>query len=139
MLLGKTWLKDAKVAHDWGNNTVTIQGNGMIRTIVVAKHLGAKVKKSKVLLCQDSYNGIIDEEEDIIFVIKPKLFSLGTISLPDTFQFIGTTQSNHRFTRAKNHSIELNNTQSILVDGETMNGYSPIVALQEKYISKNVL
>jgi hypothetical protein len=51
MLLGKTWLKDAKVAHDWGNNTVTIQGNGMIRTIVVAKHLGAKVKKSKVLLC----------------------------------------------------------------------------------------
>ncbi len=25
MLLGKLWLKDAKVAHDWGSNIVTIQ------------------------------------------------------------------------------------------------------------------
>jgi len=27
MLLGKPWLRDAKVAHDWGSNTITIQGN----------------------------------------------------------------------------------------------------------------
>jgi hypothetical protein len=27
MLLGRPWLKDAKVAHDWGSNTITIQGN----------------------------------------------------------------------------------------------------------------
>jgi hypothetical protein len=33
MLLGKPWLKDAKVAHDWGSNIVTIQGNGTIKTI----------------------------------------------------------------------------------------------------------
>jgi len=37
MLLGLLWLKDAKVTHDWGNNTVTIQGNGTIRTIVVGR------------------------------------------------------------------------------------------------------
>jgi hypothetical protein len=24
MLLGRPWLRDAKVAHDWGNNTITI-------------------------------------------------------------------------------------------------------------------
>ncbi len=24
VLLGRPWLKDAKVAHDWGNNTITI-------------------------------------------------------------------------------------------------------------------
>jgi hypothetical protein len=44
MLLGRPWLKDAIIAHDWGNNTMTIQGNGMVRTIVVTKHLGTKVK-----------------------------------------------------------------------------------------------
>jgi len=30
MLLGKPWLRDAKVAHDWGSNTITIQGNQTI-------------------------------------------------------------------------------------------------------------
>jgi hypothetical protein len=25
MLLGCPWLKDAKVSHDWGTNTITIQ------------------------------------------------------------------------------------------------------------------
>jgi hypothetical protein len=24
MLLGKPWLRDVKVAHDWGSNTITI-------------------------------------------------------------------------------------------------------------------
>ncbi len=50
MLLGKPWLRDAKVTHDCENNTMTIQGNGMFITIVVTKHLGAKVKRLEVLL-----------------------------------------------------------------------------------------
>ncbi len=45
MILGRPWLRDAKVSHDWGNNILTIQGNGTIKTIVVIKHLGAKVKR----------------------------------------------------------------------------------------------
>jgi hypothetical protein len=32
-MLGRPWLRDAKMAHDWGSNIVTIQGNGTIRTI----------------------------------------------------------------------------------------------------------
>jgi hypothetical protein len=43
-LLRRPWLKDAKITHDLGNNTMTIQGNGMVRTMVVTKPLGAKVK-----------------------------------------------------------------------------------------------
>jgi hypothetical protein len=53
MLLGRPWLKDAKVAHDWGNNNVTIQGNVIVRTITVTKHLGGEVRRPKVLLCYD--------------------------------------------------------------------------------------
>jgi hypothetical protein len=76
MLLGKPWLRDAKVAYDWGSNNVTMQGNGTIQTITVTKHLGNEIRRPKVLLC------IIDEKEDIIFATKPKLFSIGTIKLP---------------------------------------------------------
>jgi hypothetical protein len=90
-LLGRPWLWDVRVAHDWGNNIVTIQGNGIVKTIVVTKHLGAKVKWSKMLLCYDYSNGITNEKEDVIFGTKPKLFSIGTISLLENFQSIKTT------------------------------------------------
>jgi len=42
MLLGRSWLRDAKMAHDWGSNIVTIQGNGTIRTIIITIHLGGE-------------------------------------------------------------------------------------------------
>jgi hypothetical protein len=60
MLLGRPWLRDAKVAHDLGNNIVTIQGNGTVKTITVTKHLGGEVRKPKMLLCYNYQNGIID-------------------------------------------------------------------------------
>jgi hypothetical protein len=50
MLLGKPWLKDVKVAHDWGSNIITIHGNGVVRTIEVTKHLGGEVKKTKCVI-----------------------------------------------------------------------------------------
>jgi len=90
MLLGKPWLKDAKMTHDWGSNTVTIQGNGTIGTIIVTKHLGGEVRRPEVLLCYDYQNGIIDEKEDITFIIESKLFSIGTISLSETIQSMKT-------------------------------------------------
>jgi hypothetical protein len=83
MLLGGPWLRDAKVAHDWGSNIITIQKNGVVKIIIVTKHLGGEVKKPKVLLCYDYHNGITYEEEYIIFVIELKLFSIGTINLQD--------------------------------------------------------
>ncbi len=90
MLLGKPWLRDVKVAHDWGSNSVTIQGNRIVQTIIITKHLGSEVRRPEVLLCYDYQNGIIDEKGHIIFATKPKLFSIGTISLPETIQSIKT-------------------------------------------------
>jgi hypothetical protein len=43
--------------------------------------LGNEVRRLEVLLCYDYQNGIIDEEEDIIFATKPNFFSIGTINL----------------------------------------------------------
>jgi hypothetical protein len=81
MLLGKPWLKDAKLAHDWGNNMIMIQRNGIVGTIIVIKHLGTNLKRPKFLLCFDYENGIINEEEDLMSTNEPMLFSIGTISL----------------------------------------------------------
>ncbi len=53
--------------------------------------MGGEIRKPKVLLWYDYHNGIIIEEEDIIFVIEPKLFSIRTICLPKTIQFVKTT------------------------------------------------
>jgi hypothetical protein len=49
-LLGRPWLRDAKITHDLGNNIMTIQVNGTVKTMVVIMPLGAKVKQPKVLL-----------------------------------------------------------------------------------------
>jgi len=49
MLFGKPWRIDAKVAHDWGNNMITIQRNGIVQTITMTKHLGTNMKKTQVL------------------------------------------------------------------------------------------
>jgi hypothetical protein len=53
--------------------------------------LGGEVRRPKVLLCYNYQNGITNEEEDSIFATKPKLFSIGTINLPKTIQFVKTT------------------------------------------------
>jgi hypothetical protein len=67
------------VSHDWGNNTITIQGIGTVRTIHVTKKLGAPTKHPEVLVCYDFHFGIFDEDEDLMFAIEPGLFSIGTI------------------------------------------------------------
>jgi hypothetical protein len=53
--------------------------------------LGSEVRRPEVLLCYNYQNGITNEEENIIFTIEPKLFSIGTINLPKTIQSIKTT------------------------------------------------
>jgi len=53
--------------------------------------LGGEVRRPKMLLCYDYQNGITNEEEVIIFVTKPILFSIGTITLLETIQYVKTT------------------------------------------------
>jgi hypothetical protein len=52
--------------------------------------LGNEVRRPELLLCYNYQNGITNEEKDIIFATKPKLFSIGTISLPETIKFMKT-------------------------------------------------
>jgi hypothetical protein len=70
MLVGCHWQKDVKVFHDWGNNTITIQGMSKIRTIHVTKKLEAPTKCPKKLVGYDFQFGISDEEKDLMFAIK---------------------------------------------------------------------
>ncbi len=79
MLLGKPLFKDAKVTHDWGNNVIIVQGNGIIRTISINKKLGAKNRRPQVFVCYDSLVRLINEKEDMIFEKNTKLLSIGTI------------------------------------------------------------
>jgi hypothetical protein len=79
MLLGCPWLQDAKVTHDWGNNLISIEGNGIICTIAVIKHLDNNTKCLAVLLCYDFVNIVTNEEEDLL-VVESNLFI--TITLP---------------------------------------------------------
>jgi hypothetical protein len=37
MLLGRPWLKDAKIVHDWGINTIIIQETSIVKTILITK------------------------------------------------------------------------------------------------------
>jgi hypothetical protein len=45
MLSRRLWFKDAKVTHDWGNNVITIQGNGIIKIILINMKLGGKTRR----------------------------------------------------------------------------------------------
>jgi hypothetical protein len=50
ILLEKPWLMDAEVAHDWGINMISIQGNGIVKTIEMTKHLGNIVKSPHLIV-----------------------------------------------------------------------------------------
>ncbi len=131
-------MKDAKVAHDWGSNTITIQGgNGIIKTIILIKQLRGEVRRLKMLLCYDYQNDIIDEEEDIIFATEPKLFSLGTISLHDTIQYVKTTNVEIMDTNVKINILKqgyrVQNKKKKILD----NRYELKVTFEDKVYLKN--
>jgi hypothetical protein len=113
-----------------------IQGNGTFKTISVTKHLGIEVKRPQMLLCHNYHNGITNGGEDIIFATNVELFSIGTISLPDTFQFVIIIESNHTSIEVKNHSTKLSNIIFVLIKGEIKNRYELVIALEEKMYLK---
>jgi hypothetical protein len=67
--------------HDWGNNVITVQCNGIVKTISVTKKIGVETKRPQILVCNDLLKGLIDEEEDLILEAKRELFSIGTITI----------------------------------------------------------
>ncbi len=81
MLLGPPWLQDVKVMHNWGNNLINIEANGIVHTITLTKHLDNNTKRLELLLCYDFVNGITDEEEYMLLAVELDLFGIGTIIL----------------------------------------------------------
>jgi hypothetical protein len=81
MLLGRSWLQDAKVTHDWGNNLINIEGNGTIYTIAIIKHLDSNTKCPKVFLYYDFVNEVKDEKKDMLLATEPDLFTINIITL----------------------------------------------------------
>jgi hypothetical protein len=88
MLLGRPWLKYAKVSHNWESNIITIQGIGIVRTILVIKKLGVQTKRPKVLMCYDFHFGILNDKKDVMFAMKLGLFSIGTIVIPTHIELV---------------------------------------------------
>ncbi len=134
MLLGRPWLKDAKVAQDLGNNIVNIQRNETIRTITVTKHLRGEVRRPKGLQCYDYQNGIIDEK--YIFAIKQELFSIGIISLLNTIQSVKTINMEVMDASVKTSNVELKSRIQIIEQKTNGNKYEPKVALEDKVYPK---
>jgi hypothetical protein len=80
-------LQDVQLSHHWGTDIITIQGNGIIKTITITKHLNSKTKRPEIFLCYDFQNGFTKEEEDIACATEPNLFSIDTLSLSIVQQF----------------------------------------------------
>ncbi len=81
MLLGHPWLWDTKVIHDWGTNMVTIEGNGIVKTIFVSKYLNGNIKGPQIIIGYNFMEGVIDEEEEIMRSFELDLLSIGMITL----------------------------------------------------------
>ncbi len=47
----------------------------------MTKHLDSNTKHFEVLLCYNLMKGVTDKKEKIVSIIKPDLFTIGTITL----------------------------------------------------------
>ena len=79
MLLGRPWLRNAKVIHDWANDQVQIMGNGIVKTMKINRQLGYEAVTPHALVCYNFAEGITDDEETIPLAADPILQPVGTI------------------------------------------------------------
>ena len=79
MLLGRLWLRNAKVIHDWANDQVQIMGNGTVKTVKINRQLGYEAVTPHALVCYNFAEGITDDEETILLAADPTLQPVGTI------------------------------------------------------------
>ena len=79
MLLGRPWLKNAKVIHDWANDQVQIMGNGTVKSVKINCQLGYEAVTPHALVCYNFAKGITDDEETILLAADPTLQPVGTI------------------------------------------------------------
>ncbi len=56
---------------------IIVQGNGIVKTILVNKKLGVETKRPQVLVCYHLMEGLTNEEEYLIFEVELELLSIG--------------------------------------------------------------
>ncbi len=83
MLLGHPWLWDTKVIHDWGTNMVTVEGNGIVKTIFVSKYLNGNIGRPQIIINYNFMEGVTYEEEETMCSFELYLLSIGMITLFD--------------------------------------------------------
>ena len=79
MLFGRSWLRNAKVIHDWANDQVQIMGNGTVKTVKINRQLGYEAVTPHALVSYNFAEGITDDEETILLAADPTLQPVGTI------------------------------------------------------------
>ena len=79
MVLGRPWLRNAKVIHDWANDQVQIMGNGTVKTVKINRQLGYEAVTPHALVCYNFVEGITNDEETILLAADPTLQPVGTI------------------------------------------------------------
>ena len=60
MLLGRPWLRNAKVIHDWANDQVQIMGNGTVKTMKINCQLGYEAVIPHALVFYNFAEGITE-------------------------------------------------------------------------------
>ena len=79
MLLGRPWLRNAKVIYDWANDQVQIMGNGTVKTVKINRQLRYEAVTPHALVCYNFAEGITDDKETILLAAEPTLQPVGTI------------------------------------------------------------
>ena len=79
MLLGRPWLRNAKVIHNWANDQVQSMGNGPVKTVKINREFGYEAVTPHALVCYNFAEGITDDEETVLLAADPTLQPVGTI------------------------------------------------------------
>ena len=95
ILLGRPWLRNAKVIHNWANDQVQIVGNGTVKTVKINRQLGYEVVTPHALVCYNFAEGITDDEETILLAADPTLQLVGTIDWDVLSSQLPTSADDH--------------------------------------------
>ena len=82
MILGRPWLRDAKVEHDWGRNQITLGGPQAPITIhVLTQGYIHHQSQPDQLEGYDWTQGLTDEQEHNVLAANPAWVTVGSIDL----------------------------------------------------------
>ena len=66
LLLGRPWLRAARVIHNWANDHIQIMGNGKMHTIHINRQVGFEATSQAALVCYNHVEDITKGGESIL-------------------------------------------------------------------------